>query len=588
MPLLVVALLVCVVHLATGIGAWLDVGLLADDREMIGAAILRHRGDWTLASAFFPEPTADAARALYRPFVDLLFWLEQPYFGIDAFGYHVVNSAMHCATAVLWYSLVRRWSASIAAGLATAVLFVAWPGHSEATHWIAARVTLQSVFLLSISLWLHEVACTRVAAGWRWFLLVLAALFACCATGSKESAVFLGPLAAIVSWHRSPGLREAILRTLPMAVAMFGWLWWRKVCLGTWGSGTHYGWRLHRVGSESCSDWLSAMLAPVHVDYLSGGWWWGVCVLQVALLLVALAALRFAAARLALAVGGALLAFGYLAGIGLEKLHVDTLQNIRYSYEPALGLCAMLGVAIASLPTRVRGALLAVMVLVYAIVLDGNRESWLRASRVYEQMHAAVIEQARTTQQPVRVLDGPGVYDGAFAYLNGFTEFLFWQQTAEPGINLRGSVSSRQQWRAVLAQLAQAAAAKKPMRASVVQWHDGSLQPFELDMQWPSQLVEGVDVLYARVARQRPFWGSRVPVDVMLQTQQPLTLRCAIVGGSSGEDVRVEASELPQTVRLWLPMVRSPGMDQADVVLWALLDQSHWSLPLGGVRPVLR
>ena len=40
----------------------------------------------------------------------------------------------------------------------------------------------------------------------------------------------------------------------------------------------------------------------------------------------------------------------------------------------------------------------------------------------------------------MRVLDAPGVYEGAFAYLNGYTEFLFWQQTAAPGVNLRGAV----------------------------------------------------------------------------------------------------------------------------------------------------
>jgi hypothetical protein len=89
-----------------------------------------------------PEVAGEAPRALYRPFIDLMFWLEYGWFGIDAFGYHVVNSAMHCGTALLWFVLVRRWSGSLAAGLATAVLFVGWPGHSEATHWIAARTNV--------------------------------------------------------------------------------------------------------------------------------------------------------------------------------------------------------------------------------------------------------------------------------------------------------------------------------------------------------------------------------------------------------------------------------------------------------------
>ena len=170
MPFLFAVALIVVVHLATGLGAWFEVGLLSDDREMIGGAILRHRGEWSLEGVFLPPSAAEATRALYRPFIDLLFWFEQPYFETRALGYHVVNSALHCSTATLWFVMLRRWSGSYLAALAGAVLFVGWPGHSEATHWIAARVNLLSVFVMSFALLLHDLGATRTGVASRWSL----------------------------------------------------------------------------------------------------------------------------------------------------------------------------------------------------------------------------------------------------------------------------------------------------------------------------------------------------------------------------------------------------------------------------------
>jgi hypothetical protein len=445
----------------------------------------------------------------------------------------------------LWFVLVRRWSGSWLAGMATAVLFVGWAGHSEVTHWIATITNVQALFFVSLAVWLHDLACTRARRTSFVVLQVMAVLFVCVAVGSRESAVFVVPLAATVSMLRSDSLKSAFLRTLPIAATAAAWLCWRASQLGTWGTGTHYGWRLDRISYESCRNWLSVLLAPVHVDHVHVFWFGVLAAMHAFALLLALRQLRQVAVRRVMAVGATLFGLGYVAGIGLETLHVDVLQNVRYSYEPVLGLCVMIGIAIASLPTKLRLATLAVFVVVHAIVLDGNRQSWLRASVVYEQMHAQVVEQATKSQQPVRVLDAPGVYEGAFAYLNGYTEFLFWQQTAAPGVNLRGAVSSTQEWRAVLHELAQAAAAKRPYAASVVQWHDGNLRPFTLDAQWPNEAFPGVQVRYARIARQPAYARSQLPVHVLIMTSRPITLR---VG--QGEPIAVAAMEQPQAIAL--------------------------------------
>lgn len=579
--------LVVAVHLALHAETWSRVGLLADDRHMVGAAVLRHQGTWSFASMFLHEGQANAAVALYRPFLDLLFWLEQPFFGTDAFGYHVVNSAMHCATAMVWFVLVRRWTGSAAAGLATALLFVGWPGHSEALHWIAARTNVQSTFCMSLALFALDVgmlaATTNARLGW-------AALAACAATvavGTKESAVFVVPLAGILGWWRaSPpqfGRRVgcALQGTAPMVVAVAAWLAWRARMLGTWGSGSRYGWHGERVSLATCADWLAVLVAPVHRTFHAAAWVPVLAVLHGGLLVVALTAWRQPAARLPVLVGATLLAMGYVAGIGLEHLDLATLENVRYSYEPALGLCVLSGVAVAALPSRVRGPLLALLVGVHAFVLDGNRQSWLQAADVYRRMEQDIVDVARATQQPIRVLQAPGVRDGAFALLNGYTEFLFMQATAPPGTDLRGGVASTQEWAAVLHELAAAAAqGKASANTFTVQWNDGALAAYTIDGQWPREPWPGLRIGYAWVARSRPFVGSDVPVHVLVTSDQPIRLFARARSGDrswSGPERLLSAGSVGEAVDLSLPL-------PADLVAGASVEVDLVVRGTGGER----
>lgn len=102
--------------------------------------------------------------------------------------------------------------------------------------------------------------------------------------------------------------------------------------------------------------------------------------------------------------------------VAVAGLHVDaeTLENMRYSYEPALALCLLFGLGIAGLPRRARGPVLACVVLIHAIVLDQNRECWLRAGMC---RNVWCPESGRAcAEEPIRVLDAPGQYDGAFLY----------------------------------------------------------------------------------------------------------------------------------------------------------------------------
>lgn len=598
MPLLV-ALLVVAVHLAIGVGSWQGVGLLADDHHMIGGAVLRHRGDWTLASAFAPAPVGDAPVALYRPFLDLGFWLEQPWFGVSAFGYHITNSALHCLTAMLWFGLVRRWTGSIWAAAATAIGFVGWPGHSEVTHWIAARTNLQSMAFASLALLVHDVGLGRRGAV-RWLLFALAAIASVVAVGTKESAVLIGPVVAVVTWQRLAHAGrfparavQSLLAVAPMASAMLGWLAWRAHCLGTWGSGTTYGWHAHRLGADTCRDWAQVLLAPTHHAYVGFAPWCALALVQGTLFVLGLGSLRAASARAAAVPALLLLGLGYLAGIGLESLDPDSLENVRYTYEPALGIAVLGGLGLAALPARARVPALVVVAALHAFVLHGNRQAWLRVSSVYERMRSDVAATALRTQQPLQVFDAPGVHDGAFGYLNGHTEFLFWQQTMPPGTNLRGGVASTMEWTRSLQDLATAAAAGVPLQnAFVVRWSDGTLVPVVVGGTWPREPWPGTRLDFARIARERPFVGDEVPVHVLLQTDHALELQVeATCGPQRWQGPRVDAAATdrptPFALAIELPPTVAPDTP-VEVTLRLRRAGSETELPLGSIVPAAR
>ncbi len=601
MPFLVAAVLVIAVHLATAVGAWTGVDLLADDHQMVGGAVLRHRGVWSLAQAFSPAPPpAGADVALYRPFIDLLFWLEQPWFGIEAFGYHVTNSVLHCATALLWFVLVRRWTDSVFAATATAVLFVGWPGHSEAVHWIAARTNVSSTCMLSLALLLHDLAGSRCGLA-RWGLAIAAAAAAVVAVGCKESAVFVLPLAATVSWLHGGHGGSVVARALragqamlPMAIAVCAWLAWRAHCLQTWGSGANYGWKAQRVGIAACFDWLRVLLAPAHAVYVPPVLAAVLLVVSIVLFALAAAALRQAASRTAAAPAAVVLALGYLAGIGLERLDVRMLENVRYTYEAALGIAVLFALGLASLPPRVRIAALAATALLHAFVLDANRRSWLRVSAVYTQLRDEVVATARKQQAPLRVFDAPGVHDGAFGFLNSTTEFLFWRETAPPGTNLAGNVTSAVEWYPALRELAAAAEQKQlPATSFVVRWTDGGLVPLALDAQWPQQPWPGARIAYARIARERPFVGTEVPVQVLLQVPQAANVR-AVVDRKGAQRVVGAATPVapgvltPVDLRLPMPVDAAADAPLPIALHVELADGRAQTWSLGVVVPAAR
>lgn len=598
MPFLVVALLVAAVHLPIAWGAWTGVGFLADDHEMVGVAVYQHRGVISLWDSFAPTLPPDAPVALYRPILGLLFWLEEPLYGTSATGYHVTNSLLHCTTALVWWALVRRWTGASIAGVAAALLFTSWPGHSEALHWLAARTNVLSTCLLSLALLAHDAGCVRSGAR-RWRDLALGAALAVLAIGAKESAIFVGPVAFAIAWLRAgdagfaAGLRRAIVDALPMAIALGLFLAWRAHVLGTWGSSSGYGWRAARVGWEPLADWLRVLVAPAHAAY-APAWLGGAIALATAFLLAhAVAALRHARARSAAIPAATLLALGVAAGVGLEPLAPATLENVRYAYEAGLGLCVLLALGVAAMPATARVAALVVALVVFQAGLSANRAPWLRIGAVVGAARAQTELQAARSAEPLALVDAPAVQDGAFGVLNGQTQFAFWQAAVPAGVALRGSLRSDRQWRETLNDLAAAAKAgalSTPMWS--IRWHDGELVPVVLDPQWPTRIGEGVEVAYARLGRCEALVGDVLPVQALVRTDRRITLQViAYVGDATwaGAVVAASADAAPQWIEVPLsPRATAVAGRPIEVELFVVDADGERRLALGSTRAVAR
>jgi hypothetical protein len=419
--------------------------------------------------------------------------------------------------------------------------------------------------------------------------------------GAKESGVLVGPLVAAVSWLRAgdaPTWRARALaaaqQSAPMAVALVAWLAWRAAAIGQWGTGTAYGWKLVNVSFAACSDWLRLLLAPAHHAYTPA--WLGEAVLATTVVLLAFAcgALAHRGARAAAIPGGALLLSGYAACIGLGDLDLPNLGLVRYAYEPAIGLAVLMGLGVAAIPARWRGGALAVVVLVHVAALDQNRQPWLRISAVVATARDATMEQARRTQQPVRVYDVPALQDGASGWLNGYTGFLFWQATAPADVGLRGAALGTLEWRTALAELAADAAAKALSAPTfVARWSDGALLPLALDPQWPAALGADAAIAYARIGRVAPLVDDTVPVQALVRTARPLTV-VAVATSARGdvwrsEPVRLEPSAQPQAVACELPRPACAvaGVEVA-VSLEAQVDGVPRTFALGSVAAVAR
>ncbi len=113
----------------------------------------------------------------HSPYWHPLTWLSHmtdvTLYGMDPGMHHVTNLAIHIASTLLLYLLLRRMTADEGPSAFVAALFAVHPLHVESVAWLAERKDVLSSFFLLGTIWAYAVYVER--ATWRRYLLVVGA-----------------------------------------------------------------------------------------------------------------------------------------------------------------------------------------------------------------------------------------------------------------------------------------------------------------------------------------------------------------------------------------------------------------------------
>ena len=141
----------------------------------------------------------------YYPLVFTSFWVERHLWGVQPFGYHLVNVLLHALNAVLLWRVLQRLK--IAGAWWIAAIFALHPVNVESVAWITERKnTLSGLFyLLSALAWLRFRPPTNRDAAraqdWRYYWIALG--FFVCALLSKTVTCSLPLVLLLVTWWKT-------------------------------------------------------------------------------------------------------------------------------------------------------------------------------------------------------------------------------------------------------------------------------------------------------------------------------------------------------------------------------------------------
>lgn len=394
-PLAFVAAALLAYSTALGAGfIWDDDSYLLDNENLLSVEGLRK---------IWFEPLASPQ---YYPLVFTTFWLEQQLWGLEPFGYHLVNVLVHTLSSLLLWRLLARLR--VPGALFAAALFLLHPIQVESVAWVTERKNVLSMFffLASLNAWFafrppeNEGEDGEGAGGLpaRLAFFLFALLLLTCALLSKTvTACMPAAVLLIVWWKRGRiGVRDVLpllpLFALGLALGLHtAHLEVTKV--GASGPDWDHDW-LERCLIAGRVPWfyLGKILWPIPLIFfyerwaIDAGMWWQYLFPVGALLLVAtLWVLRHKIGRGALAAtlffGGAL-----LPASGFFDLYPHRFSFVadHFVYHAALGPIVLFGAIGATLFARERlrraGPIVAGVLLTALAAITWNQ------GRVYEDI----------------------------------------------------------------------------------------------------------------------------------------------------------------------------------------------------------
>ncbi|HEX3731014.1 MAG TPA: hypothetical protein VHV47_14475, partial [Opitutaceae bacterium] len=244
-------------------------GLVWDDDFHLTAPALRSVAG---LGRIWLEP---GATAQYYPVVHTAFWLEHRLWGDAVLGYHLVNVALHAASACLVAALLLRLGWARRAAWLAAALFALHPVMAESVAWISEQKNaLSGFFYLAAALAYLRFDRTRSPAAW----VGATALFLL-ALGSKSVTATLPAALLVLAWWRTGriGLRRDARPLLPwFAAAIAGGLytpWFERHYIGAQG-GAHALGAAQRLLIAGRAPWfyLGKLAWPANLSFVYPRW----------------------------------------------------------------------------------------------------------------------------------------------------------------------------------------------------------------------------------------------------------------------------------------------------------------------------
>jgi protein O-mannosyl-transferase len=229
------------------------------------------------------NPVVQADDGLYRiwcttqpvdfyPLTHSTFWLEWRLWGKETFGYHLVNTLLHIACAILAWRLLKRLG--IPGAWLAAAIFLLHPVNVQTVAWISQRKSLLATAFGFGSLLCFLHYDTSRKRPWYFASLVLCAF----AHMGKSSMIMLPVvLAGYVLWRRGRLRREDLQDLAPFFIVslLFGLGgWWFMQNRGLRGQVMRHENLFGRLATAGWAVWFYwyKLLVPLHLTLIYPKW----------------------------------------------------------------------------------------------------------------------------------------------------------------------------------------------------------------------------------------------------------------------------------------------------------------------------
>ncbi len=364
-----------------------------------------HLAHWrSVLEAFIGNQGSNLA---YRPIFRLSTYIDAFLFGRNAASWHIENTVLHAANALLLAALIKAWRLPFALAAGAALLFVLAPLSGESVNWISGRGSLLCWTFTLLALWRWSAALMAGRRPWAalgWMALALM---------SYEAAIVLPPLLLCLTLYLCRGFAvdtRFAARQLGLAVTAFAGLWLiRSAFLGTLTG------EVGAANSDYAGNFLHHVQALGDFTLLLGGV--RSFVLLGAALVIALASRRLALGALALVLAAIILMLPYSSIIGIGGRYF-------YMLQAPLCLLALLPALLVGRPLR--GPLVLLVLLLvgphYAASDWHEAFSFTRAGISTRAMIAAVVRDIPGGDGAPNVIDGIPDFDQGQMMMGDFFE----------------------------------------------------------------------------------------------------------------------------------------------------------------------